>query len=472
MAPTPFETYMLELVNRGRTDPNAEAARYGIDLNKDLAAGTINSSSKEPLAFSSFLNVSADKHSQSMLDDNYFSHTGSDGSTATERMFAANWTSATGNWTTGENISFQASTAPTVGFNANTIDSHHKGLFLSSGHRTNIMSETFSEVGIGQKVGAFTQSDGTTFNFSSMLTQNFTDGGRTFLTGVVITDSDSDQFYDIGEGIGGVTVTATGAGGTFTTTTWDSGAYALAVADGSYTVTFAGGTLGGTVTKQVNVSGKNAKVDALSAEAGGGNTGGGATSNNDVVALTSLTANTDLGAGIDTINMGISQSGATVTKTANGVSINTGTGAVEVTNVERLVFNDGTRVIDTGVGENGGMAYRIYQAAFARQPDDGGLGFWMGQIDNGMSLKQVAQGFLGSAEFQQVYGANPTNASYVAKLYENVLGRAGEEGGVTFWVSQLESGARDSAQALSDFSESPENVALVGNTIGDGFFVG
>ena len=39
--PTAQEVLMWQLVNRARLDPVAEAARYGIDLNEGLAAGTI-----------------------------------------------------------------------------------------------------------------------------------------------------------------------------------------------------------------------------------------------------------------------------------------------------------------------------------------------------------------------------------------------------------------------------------------------
>ncbi len=48
--PTAHEQYLLELINRGRLDPPAEAARYGIDLNQGLAPGTITTEPKQPLA--------------------------------------------------------------------------------------------------------------------------------------------------------------------------------------------------------------------------------------------------------------------------------------------------------------------------------------------------------------------------------------------------------------------------------------
>ena len=47
---TDQEQLLLELINRARTFPLAEAAYYGIDLNEGLAPGTISNSAKQPLA--------------------------------------------------------------------------------------------------------------------------------------------------------------------------------------------------------------------------------------------------------------------------------------------------------------------------------------------------------------------------------------------------------------------------------------
>jgi hypothetical protein len=55
----------------------------------------------------------------------------------------------------------------------------------------------------------------------------FGDRGHSYLTGVVIEDGDGDDFYDIGEGIGGVRVTAWNGTRTFATETWAAGGYSL-----------------------------------------------------------------------------------------------------------------------------------------------------------------------------------------------------------------------------------------------------
>lgn len=140
--------------------------------------------------------------------------------------------------------------------------------------------------------------------------------------------------------------------------------------------------------------------------------------------------------------------------------------------IERIQFSDGILAIDTGAGSEAGQAYRIYQAAFARTPDQGGLSYWLDKIDAGMELVDVAKGFVASAEFQSVYGTNPTNAEFVAKLYQNILGREAEAGGLTFWVNELDSGARDKATVLAQISESAENVTGVAANIDCGIWLG
>lgn len=179
------------------------------------------------------------------------------------------------------------------------------------------------------------------------------------------------------------------------------------------------------------------------------------------------------GDAIDTLLINITRADATLTKQGEGFQLSgTSIGTDTLQNVERLIFTDGTLALDVAAGENAGSAYRIYQAAFARTPDNGGLTFWIDQIDTGAQLVNVASGFIASAEFKSVYGENPSNTDLVAKLYQNVLGRDGEEGGITFWTGELNNAARSVAEVLAGFSESPENVQSVGQAIGNGFLFG
>jgi hypothetical protein len=138
-------------------------------------------------------------------------------------------------------------------------------------------------------------------------------------------------------------------------------------------------------------------------------------------------------------------------------------------NEQRLQFTDANIALDTGAGAIGGQAYRLYQAAFNRAPDPGGIGYWINAMDNGATLKQVAQGFVDSPEFKLVYGQSPSNAQIVAKFYDNVLHRVGEASGFNSWVGGLDSKAVTVADVLAGFSESAENQAALVGVIGNGF---
>jgi Ca2+-binding RTX toxin-like protein len=138
-------------------------------------------------------------------------------------------------------------------------------------------------------------------------------------------------------------------------------------------------------------------------------------------------------------------------------------GSDTLAGVERLLFQDGALALDPLAAQ----AYRLYQAAFGRQPDEGGLGFWLAQLDKGMSMATVAQAFLSSAESLTLYGANPSNQQLVTTIYQNVLHRAPDQAGLDFWVKAMNAGyARD--QVLLGFSESGENQAQVAATIAHG----
>ncbi|MGG7607351.1 DUF4214 domain-containing protein [Massilia sp. BKSP1R2A-1] len=139
--------------------------------------------------------------------------------------------------------------------------------------------------------------------------------------------------------------------------------------------------------------------------------------------------------------------------------------------IERLVFADTALAI--GVGDDGGtafQAYRIYRAAFDREPDLGGLGFWIEMLDRGVSLQTVGSGFTQGDEFTRLYGANPSNADIVTRLYRNILDREPEQAGYEFWLSVLDNKLADLGTVLAAFSESQENQDAVWELVGNAVF--
>lgn len=178
----------------------------------------------------------------------------------------------------------------------------------------------------------------------------------------------------------------------------------------------------------------------------------------------------DGGAGIDTLVLGAARAGYSISAQAGGgfvlVDSARPANSVDLGNVERIRFADAAVALD--ISGNAGQAYRIYQAAFNRTPDAGGLGFWIAAMDRGSSLGDVADGFVKSTEFTGLYGANPASANIVGHLYENILHRAPDKGGFDFWVGVLDRHAISLADLLAGFSESPENQAALIGTIGAG----
>ncbi len=171
--------------------------------------------------------------------------------------------------------------------------------------------------------------------------------------------------------------------------------------------------------------------------------------------------------GVNTVRYNCNRSNFTITATTTGfVASSVAEGFDKLSNVQRLQFADKTVALD--INGKAGQAYRIYQAAFDRTPDAGGLKYWIGQMDNGMDLLEVAARFVDSNEFRSLYGTKPTNANFLTKLYNNVLHRTPEQGGYDWWLGELEAGRRTQTKALADFSESDENKADVLSVIQNG----
>jgi uncharacterized protein YkwD len=122
-----WENYLLQLINDSRAQAEAK-----------------------PLAFDAELVNAAGKHSDWMVGQDVFSHTGADGSSPSGRMTADGYT-----WTAaGENIAYMSgSSAATL--DASDVERLHSLLMESPGHRENLLNPDFTEVGIGLTEGDF-----------------------------------------------------------------------------------------------------------------------------------------------------------------------------------------------------------------------------------------------------------------------------------------------------------------------------
>lgn len=263
--PTAYEQYLVELINRDRADPANAAARYDVDLNEGLAAGTISAAPKQPLAINPFLTDAAQQHSDYLLANNILSHAGAGGTTPGQRMAASGY-GALGTFGGGENVGYSGSTGPIDV--VPTIAELDRMFYVDTGvagrgHRVAMFNPLFKEIGVGISTGLFT-SGGNTYN-TVMSTEDFAyKSDNPYLTGVAFTDTTPDGYYQPGEGISGVTIQATRVadGAIFTATTWGSGGYSLQLAPGTYTIVGYGSSLGGTVLfSGINLSTANVKRD-------------------------------------------------------------------------------------------------------------------------------------------------------------------------------------------------------------------
>jgi hypothetical protein len=113
-----------------------------------------------------------------------------------------------------------------------------------------------------------------------------------------------------------------------------------------------------------------------------------------------------------------------------------------------------------------------YDAVFDRAPDGAGLPFWTQKLLTGeLSVRQLVESIANSAEFQTRH-ASEDDAAYVASIYRSALEREPEPGGLAFWVDQLTSHRMDrvdvvmliglSEEQREQFSQQPHGDAFLG----------
>jgi len=270
-SPTDDEQMYLEFINRARSNPSAEGWRLA-HLTDSGVVSAINQFSvdlqvmtnefnalpvAQPLSFNSILIGTARAHSDLMFTQQNQQHQLSGEQSPGNRITAAGYS-----WgDLGENI-FAFSSSTLFGHAGFQIDWGSDsggttfGMQSARGHRAAIHKTTFREIGVGIKNGTSGPVG------PQLVTQDFgtQQTSTPLITGVVYHDLNANQFYDVGEGLGGVVVQVTGA--SFYAVTAASGGYTVPVpGNGNYTVTFTAAN-GGNFTTNVTVSGSlNLKVD-------------------------------------------------------------------------------------------------------------------------------------------------------------------------------------------------------------------
>lgn len=266
--PTDEEQLYLELLNRTRADALTEALRlanttdpeilnayqfFNVDLQK-FVNDTAPYPAVQPLAFEPRMIQAARGHSQWMLNAGIQAHIETNPTNDPgDRLTAAGYP-----WSTyGESIYAYAQSV-THGHAGFEVDwgNGPGGMQDPPGHRINNHNAAFREIGIGVINGTGANGTGpqsVTFNFGNRANLG------PLLTGVAYYDLNGNQFYDLGEGVGGFTVNVNDA--TFHAVTSTSGGYAVPSANGARTVTFSGAGLTPTTVNRTVSGNLNAKAD-------------------------------------------------------------------------------------------------------------------------------------------------------------------------------------------------------------------
>ncbi len=190
----------------------------------------------------------------------------------------------------------------------------------------------------------------------------------------------------------------------------------------------------------------------------------------DTFVITSGSNSVSGGAGSDTVRYQTVRAASEVTFKEGVVTVRKADGTDTLTSVERIDFSDGDLILDM-TSSNAPNAYRLYGGAFDRTPDEGGFRFWTQTLDKGHSLHSVAASFIDSPEFVSRYGNGLSNAAFVDALYQNILDRRGETGGVTYWNRMLDNKYQDRAEVLVEFTRAPEYLGIIQADIKDGYWV-
>lgn len=161
-------------------------------------------------------------------------------------------------------------------------------------------------------------------------------------------------------------------------------------------------------------------------------------------------------------NFRIQKVGNTVVLTDNSGSGGTDT----LVGIERVRFSDKAIAFDTDGATSAGGIYRLYKATFNREPDTGGLGYWINEADlETKDAVRMAEDFVWSQEFQNLYGITTTDnygtgnniRALIEGFYENVLGRTPDQGGLDYYTGVIGTKEKTVGRVLAEISDSQEN---------------
>jgi hypothetical protein len=401
----------------------------------------------QPLAFDTRMIDAARFHSQDMNANRYFDHTSPNGDGPGDRLTAYGYP-----WRSyGESIA--------AGF-ASTADAL-QGLIIDAGvpnlgHRHHLLAmdsvfQTQGQVGIGIVLNG----SGPYGNYFTIDTAQ-TNDTRPFLTGVVYNDANNNGKYDIGEGLGGVTVTVAGVG---STVTFGTGGYSLQMSPGTYTVTVSGPGLPAAFTKPVTLGAQNVRLNVTPA-----------TVANNAATIASVSAwlaqtyldvlhrpatQAEITAGTGQILAGVAPT--SVAAALRGSAEFTTNNTVWVHNLYRDLLHREAAPAEVNIWLNilrGGMSSQAavtnimlksqaylqvqwsgwvndaYQTLFQRPANTAEMNYWLKGFQNGLTRDNMVSGLAGTL-------AGDTSAAWLTAAFAALLHRTPAANELGYWSGQL-----------------------------------
>jgi hypothetical protein len=175
---------------------------------------------------------------------------------------------------------------------------------------------------------------------------------------------------------------------------------------------------------------------------------------NDEIFLAGTADVVDAGEGYDVVHLGGSRQDYEFA-TGNNFNVNlTGTQVASISNAEFLAFdnNESVALVDSEVEA---AALRLFQGVLGRDSDVSGAQVWAAQAEQGVAITDIAQQFLDSGEYKAT-----SNETFVTSLYTNLLGReTTDEAGVDNWLNVLAAGG-SRLDVVSGIATSQEAITL------------
>ncbi len=104
-----------------------------------------------------------------------------------------------------------------------------------------------------------------------------------------------------------------------------------------------------------------------------------------------------------------------------------------------------SQLIDGGLTDDDVLVLRMYRAVFDRDPDLRGSLYWMMKVEEGLDLSELSRLFLDSPEARLRWPDEPTRDELVDAVYLAALEREPDEVGLQYWSGQLDEGLGRSA---------------------------